>query len=44
MPIFMIERTYAEQLDPTDEAIRALNEVNDVGGAVGPPVASPRLR
>lgn len=29
MPIFMIERTYAEQLDPTDEAIRALNEVND---------------
>ncbi len=29
MPIFMIERTYADRLDPTDEDIRALNEVND---------------
>ena len=29
MPIFIIERTYAEQIDPTDEDLHALREIND---------------
>ena len=29
MPIFIIERSYAEQIDPTDEDLRAINEIND---------------
>jgi len=28
VPVFMIERRYAEQLDPSAEDIRQLNEVN----------------
>src|SRR6478752_6720158 len=28
VPIFMVERHFAEQLDPTDEGLRLINEIN----------------
>jgi Protein of unknown function (DUF4242) len=28
MPVFVIERRYAEQIDPSDEDIREINEIN----------------
>lgn len=32
MPLFMIERKYAEKLDPTPELARSLGEINDEAG------------
>lgn len=29
MPIFMVERQFAEQLDPTEQGLRLINEIND---------------
>lgn len=30
MPIFMVERNYAEQLELDDSGVRAVNEINDL--------------